>query len=48
MIHIIKQKNYQIKVLINSFYLLINKYLKNKQIVKKEKKYLEKKKQVLI
>lgn len=48
MILIIKQKNYQIKVLINSFYLLINKYLKNKQIVKKEKKYLEKKKQVLI
>lgn len=48
MIHIIKPKNYQIKVLINSFYLLINKYLKNKQIVKKEKKYLEKKKQVKI
>lgn len=48
MIHIIKQKNYQIKVLINSFYLLINKYLRNKQIVKEEKNYLEKKKQVLI
>lgn len=46
MIHIIKQKNYQNKVQISHFYLLKNKISENQLIVQKEKKYLEKKKQV--